>query len=347
MKSKINLLHIITGLGCGGAEKMVYQLSKYSDRNRFDVSVISIDQTDYFLHKLESIPINVNMLRLNRRPLSIFKGIFRLHKLLKKHQIQIIHAHLFHGMVLACLVKIFNYKIKIIWSLHSSHISSLLRSIVAYLLQPFRAYDILLQRQFNSWYILNKHMVIPNGIEQPKLIKKPSKFSNFTFIAVGSLEKHKNHLFLISLFAELNDVDANLIIVGEGSMFSSLKIKIFELDLGQKVKLLGHRDDVFKLLCKSHCLLFPSIREGFGLVLVESAIANIPIIASRNGSIENLISKKEGYVVEDNIFKDTMLHVINNYDEALAKANNFYKKTITEFTIQACLDSHESLYEVI
>ena len=119
------------------------------------------------------------------------------------------------------------------------------------------------------------------------------------------------------------------------------------MGLEGNVKLLGHRDDVFELLCLSHCFLLPSFREGFGLVLVESAIAKIPIIASKNGSIENLISEKEGYVVENNIFKDTMLHVIDNYDEALWKTDNFYKKSIKEFTIQTCIDSHEVLYEVI
>jgi len=345
--NKIKLLHLITGLGCGGAEKMVYQLCKYADRDRFELSVISIDNTDYFLPKLESLQIQVNMFRLKKTPFSIFKGILKLNELLRKNEIQVIHAHLFHGMLLACLVKIMNFKIKIIWSSHSSQICTLLRSGITYLLKPLRAHDIILQKQFNEWYILNKHVVIPNGIEEPKLIKKPSKFPNFTFISVGSLEKHKNHLLLINLFADLNGVDANLIIVGTGSNFSSLQTKIFELKLSNKIKLLGHRDDVFHLLCKSHCLLFPSIREGFGLVLVESAFAKIPIIALRNGSVENLISEEEGYVVGNDIFKKTMLHVINNYDEALVKMNNFYKKTIREFTIQTCITSHESLYKGI
>jgi len=343
----MKLVHLITGLGCGGAEKMVYQLCKYADREGFDISVISINETDYFLPKLESLHINVNMLKLQKTPFSIFKGILKLNKLLRKNQIEVIHAHLFHGMVMACVAKVFNKKIKIVWSSHSSRMCSLLRSGITFLFKPLRSHDIILQKQFNEWYILKKNVVIPNGIEEPKLIKKLLKFPNFTFISVGSLEKHKNHLLLINLFADLNDVDANLIIVGTGSIFSSLQTKIFELGLAQKIKLLGHRDDIFELLCKSHCLLFPSIREGFGLVLLESAFAKIPIITLRNGSVENLLSEEEGYVVESDVFKDTMLHVIDNYDEALAKMNNFYKKTIREFTIQTCIKSHESIYKVI
>ena len=85
MQSEINLLHLITGLGCGGAERMVYQLSKYADRDRFDVSVVSIDESNYFLPQLESIQINVNMLRLKKTPFSLFKGILKLNKLLQKH----------------------------------------------------------------------------------------------------------------------------------------------------------------------------------------------------------------------------------------------------------------------
>ena len=84
MHNKIKLLHLITGLGCGGAEKMVYQLCKYTDRDKFDISVISINDSDYFVPKLESIQINVNILKLQKTILSMFVGILKLNKLLRK-----------------------------------------------------------------------------------------------------------------------------------------------------------------------------------------------------------------------------------------------------------------------
>ena len=135
--NKIKLAHLITGLGCGGAEKMVYQLCKYADRKKFNLSVISIDKTDYFLSRLESLQINVNMLGLKRSPFSLIRGVFKLNDILRENKIQVIHAHLFHGLILACLVKILNFKIKIIWSSHSSQMSSFIRAGIIYLLKPF------------------------------------------------------------------------------------------------------------------------------------------------------------------------------------------------------------------
>ena len=84
MQSKINLLHLITGLGCGGAEKMVYQLCKYSDKTQFNISVVSIDDTDYFFSKLKKLEIKVLKLGLKKNPLSFCNGILSLNKFIRK-----------------------------------------------------------------------------------------------------------------------------------------------------------------------------------------------------------------------------------------------------------------------
>ena len=347
MQSKINLLHLITGLSCGGAEKMVYQLCKYSDKTQFDISVVSIDDTDYFLSKLMKLQIKVLKLGLKKNPIALLKGIFSLNKIIRHHKIQLIHAHLFHAMAIACIMKILNPKVKILWTSHSSILDSDIRSFIAYCSRLFRSRDIILQSHLKSWYNTIAFSVIPNGLELPLQSKVYLKFPIFTFISVGSLTKVKNHIFLINLFSKIDSFDFNLLIVGSGPEERKIQNRINELGLSTSIKLLGHRDNVFTLMNKSHCFLLPSLWEGLPLVVLESAYLKLPIITSSIISMKNLISEDEGYVVPFNQFEKAIHSVIDDYVEAEEKANRFYERAKNEFNILTCTRKHEQLYRSI
>jgi len=339
------LVHLITGLGCGGAEKMVYQLCKYADRDKFDVSVVSIDDTDFFLSQLESISIDVTMLRLQKTPFSTINGILKLNKIIRKNKIQIIHAHLFHGMVIASVVKLLNPKLKIIWTEHNSKMISVWRSLIAFVTRGIRTHDIHLQTHLQTWYNAINGSTIPNGIEFPKIVENNQKFKEFTFISIGSLEKQKNHIYLIDLFSKNHNF--KLLIVGNGSKEKTIQDRINKLGLSDNISLLGHRDDVYSLMQKSHCLLFPSLWEGFPLVVLESAHAKLPIIASSIISMKKLISEDEGYVVPLDQFENTIQLVIDNYADAKAKANMFYNHVNNKYSINICINNHEKLYRMV
>ena len=347
MHNKIKLVHLITGLGCGGAEKMVYQLCKNADREKFNISVISIDDTDYFLPKLEALQIKVSKLGLNKNPIALLKGIFLLNKIIRHHKIQLIHAHLFHGMVMACVVKLFNPRLKIIWTGHNSRMISVWRSIITFFMRRIRNYDVQLQGHHQSWYNTLNSLIISNGLELPGIVEGIKKFEKFTFISVGSLEKQKNHIFLINLFSKIDNFGFNLLIVGSGSEKRKIQDRINELGLSDRINLLGHRDDVFALMNQSHCFLLPSLWEGLPLAILESAYAKLPIIASSINSMKKLISEDEGYVVPLDQFEDTIHLMVDNYPDAEAKANRFYERVINEYSINTCMRNHEKLYQMV
>tara|TARA_B110000467_G_scaffold48071_1_gene44054 strand:+ start:1093 stop:2145 length:1053 start_codon:yes stop_codon:yes gene_type:complete len=347
MQSKIHLLHLITGLGCGGAEKMVFQLCKYSDAEQFKISVVGINGTDYFFSKLNRLPINLSILGLNKNPFIFFNGVRSLNKFIRNHKIQIIHAHLFHAMVMACIVKILNPKIEILWTSHSSGMISKFRSLIVYFTRLLRRQDIILQTHLRLWYNTYIFSVIPNGIEPPIDFKSLPKFDIFTFISVGSLNKFKNHIFLIDLFSKINSFDFKLLIVGSGPEEKILKNRINELGLSEKIILLGEQEDVFALMTQSHCFLLPSLREGLPLTILESAYAKLPVITSSIISLQNLISKDEGYVVPFNQFEETIYLVVNNYSQAEEKSKRFYVRAKNDFNILKCTKNHEQLYRFV
>jgi glycosyltransferase involved in cell wall biosynthesis len=106
-----------------------------------------------------------------------------------------------------------------------------------------------------------------------------------SFLQVGTLEPRKNHFQVLTAFESLwaNGLDINLIFVGKkGWKVEKLVEKLHtHPEKGKHLYWLeGVNDDFLNVLYSaSTCLIMPSIGEGFGLPLIESAKHDLPIIA--------------------------------------------------------------------
>jgi glycosyltransferase EpsF len=100
---------------------------------------------------------------------------------------------------------------------------------------------------------------------------------------VGRLSDNKNQLFLLGLLQELikEDKGYRLILIGRGEEYHSKIMEFIEENfLVPYVQLLGVQQDIPKLLNASDVFLFPSKREGFGMVAVEAQLAALPCVIS-------------------------------------------------------------------
>ena len=344
----IHILHLVTGLNGGGGEKMVLQLSSKVDRGDYNSHVLSLDSdSNSLLSQFTENGIKVDSLGVQKNIFSIFSAIARLHSYLKRNQISIIHAHLYHALVLAGLTKLISPSLKIIWSSHSARQTSFIRNLMVFLMRPMRKHDILFMEDNKTWYTKKRYSIIPNGVELQKTKHDLKKYDTFTFISVGRLEPVKNHQLLVNIFYKLSHINCNLLIVGSGPKYSSLKAAINKFNLDARIQLMGYKDDVGELIAKSHCFLLPSLREGLPLVVLESALCKVPIIASSQSISDTLIGKDEGYVIDLTDFEKAMLEVINNYEKARMKAENFYSKVKQHYNLKSCIQSHERLYSKI
>ena len=123
---------------------MVLQLSSKVDRGDYNSHVLSLDSdSNSLLSQFIDNGIKVESLHVQKKIGSIFSAIARLHSYLKKNQISIIHAHLYHALVLAGLTKCISPSLTIIWTSHSSHQTSLIRQLMVFLMRPMRKHDIL------------------------------------------------------------------------------------------------------------------------------------------------------------------------------------------------------------
>jgi len=92
---------------------------------------------------------------------------------------------------------------------------------------------------------------------------------------------------------------AQLVIAGDGEQADDLRRLASRLGVADRVCWLGWRGDAADLMAAFDVFLLPSLREGFGLVLLEAMSRRLPIVASRVGAIpEIVIDGETGILVE-------------------------------------------------
>ena len=147
--------------------------------------------------------------------------------------------------------------------------------------------------------------VIPNGIDLNRFENlERKKGEKFTIMTVARLEKVKGIEYLIRAFDSLRfDLRgrSNLLIIGDGSEKRSLEGLVEKLGLKDKVRFLGEipNEQIPSYLATADCFVLPSLKEGFGIVILEAQAAGIPVIGTKVGGILDLIKDGQtGILVE-------------------------------------------------
>jgi len=111
------------------------------------------------------------------------------------------------------------------------------------------------------------------------------------FGAVGRLFWVKAFDILIEAFSKISEVREDIVlwIVGEGRERGKLQRLVDEKRLGDRVLLLGRRDDVAAVMSEFDVFVHSSLAESFGLVIVEAFALGKPVISTRVGIAPEII----------------------------------------------------------
>ena len=118
---------------------------------------------------------------------------------------------------------------------------------------------------------------------------------------VGRFDPLKNHIFIIKIAVEIIKIvpNAKFVLVGIGKQEVEIKHEVAKRNLENNFLFLGLRDDVPQLMLNiMDMLLFPSLSEGLGLVVVEAQAAGLPIVCSNNIPNEAIVNKQLVKVLE-------------------------------------------------
>ena len=116
-------------------------------------------------------------------------------------------------------------------------------------------------------------------------------------LAVGRLSKEKAHIDLIAAFSSLrkstSEVNAKLIIVGDGPERERLEAAADSLGCKESVVFAGQSSDVWPFYSAADVFVLPSHSEGSPNVLLEAMAAGIPIVATEVGGVPEMVEQNQ------------------------------------------------------
>jgi glycosyltransferase involved in cell wall biosynthesis len=162
--------------------------------------------------------------------------------------------------------------------------------------------------------------VIANGIDDIPESHSPAELRRLLMLPEGTLlgvfsrlARWKGQHVILRALTQLPGVNCIIVgdaLFGEDAYAAELKKMVEELGLGDRVRFLGQRSDVPRLMRAVDVMLHPSIDpEPFGRTLVEAMLAGVPVIATNTGAAPDILDQGRAGIL-----------IAPNDPEALAKA---------------------------
>lgn len=130
--------------------------------------------------------------------------------------------------------------------------------------------------------------------ETAKIILFVGRLDGSPTIYNGRSMTHKNPEFAVEVAENCflrNDTVRMLMVGSEGSKRPEFESRLAGAGVADKVRILGTRPDVPRLMLGSDLLLFPSLAEGLGMVVVEAQAAGLPVLASDTTPRECVVNR--------------------------------------------------------
>lgn len=302
----------------------------------------------------------------------ILKSIKLVQKYKKNRQYDLVHCHSPIGGVISRIVFANDQNSHVIYTAHGFHFfngAPLLNWLLYYPIEKFfskytdtlitiNEEDYTRSKTFKANRNIYVHGIGINTLEIDSHKKnKKEKLKEFNFsnddlilFSAGQLNRNKNHELVLRSIAKLNNNNIKYLLCGFGELENYLKNLADELNISNQVIFAGFRKDVKELLHIADIFIFPSLREGLSVALMESLAAGLPVICSKiRGNTDLIQEDKGGYHVSPYDI-DKMSYLINKLaddEELRIKMGNFNKNFIKKFDIKNISNEMRKIYTSI
>lgn len=293
----------------------------------YPFEVYELEELGIVFHHIE-IARSPYMWKMNAR------ALIQIKQIIKEEHIGIIHCHTPVGALLGRLAVIGNAnrkKLKVIYTAHGFHFykgAPLLNNVV------FKAVECCLAPLTDTLIVINsedyaqaKKMCLRKGgrvelipgigldfdrftpVSDQKKLELREKYGipkdAFFVLSVGELNINKNHKTVIRAIKEIKEEEPCEDIVygicGDGYWKDDIQGYAKTMGLESEILFFGYQRNVEEYYAMADITIFPSKREGLGMVGIESLAMGIPVIASDNrGTREYMLDGKNGYVCKWN-----------------------------------------------
>ncbi|MGO4496777.1 glycosyltransferase family 1 protein [Paenibacillus sp. 2RAB27] len=306
VENKHRILHIVSAMKRGGAETLLMNVHRNLNTSKI--------QFDYVSHSSETCDYDDEISSLGGRiyrvpslgqsgPLSY---INHLKKIMSSQDYDAVHAHTdYQSGIVTLAAKMAGIQKRVCHS-HSNNwgrgdgfkekmILKTLRAIIKYSATDYCACSIDAARFLFGEVYTNKQRVrlLKNGID----INQFTQYTDTDYcvrqelgIAIGSkiighigrFSESKNHQFLLRILKQMleDGKDVVAVLVGDGPLMQLIEEESTRMGVYNQIRFLGVRSDIPRLMRAFDVFVFPSLFEGFGIVMLEAQGSGTPCIAA-------------------------------------------------------------------
>lgn len=379
MTKKKNIVHIITELALGGAQKSTLSLIKcLSDKDCYSLFLISSipkNKAKSFLSDFMQIKqLKIFLFSCLQRKINLPLDLFFILSLvvkLRKIKPYIVHTHSSKAGILGRIAaklagtkkiihtvhgfSFHNYQnifIKIFYIFIERICAKISTKIIFISLDDFKKAEKYKIGNAAKNVLIRDFIDLQDFISLKEIPSKPTNNKPFTIGTLSCLKKQKGLEYLLDAVKQLKDkhLNINLVICGDGKEKNKLLKTIKKLLLTENVKLLGWQKDIPTIIKTFDVFVLSSLWEGLPISIAESIASGIPVVAPKTNGIPELVKDGEtGLLFEVKNSKDLAdkIYTIIN-DEKLSKllakkAYNFLMEN-KEFCLTEATNKLEVLY---
>lgn len=321
----MRVVHIITGLGDGGAEGALFRLCAAMAAAMPEVTqtVVSLTGAGKYGPQLESVGVTVHSLNLSGE--AAISGVVRLVRILRDARPDVVQTWMYHANLLGGVAARVAGMRNVLWNIRHSHLDP--QSIG----RGTRLVDWLCARLSGSvprvivscssraaeqhvamGYAASKFSVIPNGYDMAQFAPDPLArqkvrselgIENGTFLVglVGRWHPQKDHATLLKALSGLTGSTKpwQLVLVGTGMDAGNAELAglIEQAGFAERVQLLGRRNDIPAVMSALDLhVLSSSDGEAFPNVVAEAMACGTPCVVTDVGDAAYIVGDS-GWVV--------------------------------------------------
>jgi glycosyltransferase involved in cell wall biosynthesis len=302
----MKVLHLITGLGVGGAE---LQLRSILQHTRHDADVITLYNPGPVADMIRSDGGTVRDLGMTSN--TQLSALRRLHRMIREGEYDVVHAHLYRSQIYGRPAAWLARTPVVVSTEHSIGETHLERrrmspGVRALYLATERFSDATIavsatvRDRMEKWGVRPRRMtVIPNGVDLDRVAFDPAArdriraefgvgAAEYVIGVLGRLDPNKQFDLVIEAAAPLLDSATKLLIVGKGDERGHLEQVAARCGVADRVIFAGERHDVAAMLSAIDLFVASSKQETFGLSVLEALANGAPVLYTTCPALDGL-----------------------------------------------------------
>lgn len=304
----IAVCQLLHGLGVGGAEILAARLVRRL-RHVFRFSFACLDEVGPLGEQMrdEGFPVHL----IGRRPGLDWACPLRLARLVRSEGIDVVHAHQYTPFFYGLAARLRGPRRPIVFTEHGRHQPDYprrKRMIANRLLLSRRDRVVGVGAAVRDALIANEGLpqdrvgVLYNGIDVDAFSDAADRASaraalgaapgELAMLQVARLDYLKDHATAVRTLARVaaRQPEARLVLVGDGPERPTVEAVARESGVADKIRWLGTRHDVARLLPGADVFLLTSISEGIPLTVAEAMAAGLPVVATDVGGLAEMVA---------------------------------------------------------